>query len=159
VANNTVTREEVAFKAFAGKIQSYGWNLEGWVDSIVTSEEIPRFVKLRNEVSNVMLEMETYDMDNNNTDGTTQTQKREEWERLKSRRQQLYREALAVMRREQRVVNFRGESSSLSEIFWNENNRPGKQMPVGTGECCATKLVAAAAAAISSGSSRMSINL
>jgi hypothetical protein len=148
VAEDTVTGEEVVFKAFAGKIRSYGWNLEGWVDSIVVPEEIPRFVELRDEVSNVMLEMETYDMDDD-TDGNKQ---QSEWDSLKSRRQQLSREALAVMRREQRVVNFHGESSSLSEIFLNEN-RPGKQMPVGTGECCATKLVAAAASSSSNSSS------
>ncbi len=68
VAEDTVTGEEVVFKAFAGKIRTYGWNLEGWVDSIVVPEEIPRFVELRDEVSNVMLEMETYDMDDD-TDG------------------------------------------------------------------------------------------
>jgi hypothetical protein len=109
VAEDIVTGEEVVFKAFAGKIQSYGWNLEGWVDSIVVPEEIPRFVELRNEVWNVMLEMETYDMD----DGTDGNKKQSEWEHLKSRRQQLSREALDVMRREQRVVNFHVELSSL----------------------------------------------
>jgi hypothetical protein len=89
VAEDTVTGEEVVFKAFAGKIQSYGWNLEGWVNTIVILEEIPRFVELRDEVSNVMLEMETYNMDDNgDTDGTTQRQK-EEWGHLKCRRQQL----------------------------------------------------------------------
>jgi hypothetical protein len=37
------------------------------------------------------------------------------------------------MRRDQRVVNFHGEYSSLLEIFLNENC-PGKQIPVGTSE-------------------------
>jgi hypothetical protein len=125
-----VSGNEVVLKSFAGKIRSYGWNLEGWVDSVVTPEDIPRFVELRDNVSSVTLEMDQAMND------------AEQFAVLKSRRSQMSREALFVMRNAQRVSNFRGESASLSEIFLTG---PGK-MPVGTGECCATKLLAAATA-------------
>lgn len=127
VAEDPNTGHEVVLKAFAGKIRSYGWQLDGWVDPIVVPEQIPRFVELRDSVSQVSLEMDQC------------RQQEQEWNRLKRIRTEMSREALAVLRSEQKVVNFRGESSTLDDIF----TTPGK-MPVGTGECCATKLVAAA---------------
>lgn len=157
---------EVVLKAFAGKIRSYGWKLDGWVDPIVVPEEIPRFVELRDEVSRVTFEMEKCFAAAAASTHNDDAIEMEQWKRLKSERSSMSRDALEVLREEQWVGNFRGETSSLSKIFLhdkelgvrrtkNQMPAPGggggdkakmrpRQMPVGVGECCATKLVQAA---------------
>lgn len=168
----------VVLKAFAGKIRSYGWTLDGYVDPIVVPEAIPRFVQLRDEVSRVTVEMEACfltdnandndsnsDRDklntNNNANAINATAK-DEWTLLKDCRSQLSREALEVFRNELSVTNFRGDSALLQDVFLpppsskttsssmpprgRAKRKRARQMPVGVGECCATKLIAAAAA-------------
>mmetsp|Transcript_35634 Transcript_35634/g.52277 ORF Transcript_35634/g.52277 Transcript_35634/m.52277 type:complete len:292 (-) Transcript_35634:156-1031(-) len=125
------TGNEIILKAFAGKIRSYGWNLDGWVPSLVVPEDVPRFVELRDDVSRITDEM-------NAANVTDQQQ----FATLKDIRTKMSREALGVMRSEQMVGNFRGDTSTLSDVFLLGPNK----MPVGTGECCATKLIAAACA-------------
>lgn len=197
VAYDPKTRNQVVLKAFAGKIRSYGWKLHGWADPIVDPEDIEEFVQLRDQVSQVTFQMEQImTATNTTTDEELQQQEEEEFRRLSTLRSQLSREALEVLRQEQRVGNFRIENVnttvSLSEIFLREQLSPSllssssppangttdgttpirhhsmpparqrqgrltakqrrrarrsscsSQMPVGVGECCATKLVHAA---------------
>eukprot|EP00614_Pseudopedinella_elastica_P009153 CAMPEP_0172590506 /NCGR_PEP_ID=MMETSP1068-20121228/9028_1 /TAXON_ID=35684 /ORGANISM="Pseudopedinella elastica, Strain CCMP716" /LENGTH=253 /DNA_ID=CAMNT_0013386413 /DNA_START=158 /DNA_END=919 /DNA_ORIENTATION=- len=62
-------------------------------------------------------------------------------ERTRTERSQMSREALVELSSHVRATNFRGENAALAEIHLRPN-----YVPVGTGDCCATKLIALAAA-------------
>ena len=154
--NNTSNNETVVLKAFAGKIRSYGWTLDGYVDPIVVPEDIPRFVELRDEVSRITFEMDDCRKKNDEDINTSNSTHMDEWNLLKEHRSELSREALEVIRHGLRVTNFRGDTALLEDVFLRPplssmptlggKPKQKRQMPVGVGECCATKLIAAAAA-------------
>ena len=139
----------VVLKAFSGKVNGY-WNVPGWAPSLYGTalyggapEDIPRFAALQKDVADAMaLEAPLIEqqIEGEGADGEDASKFRGSAVAAKLQRQSLSREALAVLREYQIVANFRGEARTLAQVHLAGEAK----VPVGTGDCCATKLIAEA---------------
>ena len=136
----------VVLKAFSGKLNGH-WNVPGWVPSLYATalyggspEDIPHFAALQQEVADAMaLETQLNDeLIEGKGDDASKFQGA--MVAAKLQRQALSREALSVLREHQVITNFRGVTRTLAQVHLAGEAK----VPVGTGDCCATKLLAAA---------------
>ena len=124
----------VVLKAFSGKLNGH-WTVPGWAPALYGTaefggapEDIPRFAALQVAVAAAMA-VEA-DLAARGERGAATS--------AKLSRQDLSRQGLAVLRSAQTVRNFRGDSATVAQAFLAVENK----VPVGTGDCCAPKLVA-----------------
>ena len=130
----------MTLKAFSGKLNGH-WSVEGWAPALYATEQyggapedIPQFAKLQRDVAAAMaheadLLSGTDDDDRVNAEVVAS---------VKHNRQNLSRHAMQMLRSTQVVHNYRGECRTISQAFLGGED---KSAPVGTGDCCATKLV------------------
>jgi hypothetical protein len=124
----------VVLKAFSGKLNGH-WNVPGWAPALYATEEfggdpmdVPDFASAMADVTDAMaLEADLAARGDAVAAAAA-----------KLTRQDLSRRGMAVLRRSQVVRNYRGESRTIAEAFLTGEAK----MPTGTGDCCATKLVA-----------------
>ena len=139
IATNPRTNKDVILKAFSGKLNGY-WSVEGWAPALYATEQyggapedIPQFAKLQRDVAAAMaheadLLSATDDDDRVGADLVAS---------VKHNRQNLSRHAMRMLRSTQVIHNYRGDVRTISQAFLGGEEK----VPVGTGDCCATKLV------------------
>jgi hypothetical protein len=131
----------VVLKAFSGKLNGH-WTVPGWAPALYGTavyggapEDIPLFAALQREVAEAMAQeahlLEARGKEYQFSGAAVAA---------KLNRQALSRQGLAVLRNHQTVANFRGEARTVAQAHLAGEHK----VPVGTGDCCATKLVAAA---------------
>jgi len=140
IATDPRTNKDVTLKAFSGKLNGH-WSVEGWAPALYATEQyggapedIPQFAKLQRDVAAAMaheadLLSATDDDDRVNAEVVAS---------VKHNRQNLSRHAMQMLRSTQVVHNYHGECRTISQAFLGGED---KSAPVGTGDCCATKLV------------------
>jgi hypothetical protein len=124
----------VVLKAFSGKLNGH-WTVPGWAPALYATErfggapeDIPRFADAMAAVTDAMaLEADLAARGD-----------RVAVAAAKLVRQDLSRRGMAVLRSAQVVRNYRGDSRTVARAFLAGEAK----MPTGTGDCCATKLVA-----------------
>ena len=124
----------VVLRAFSGKLNGH-WNVPGWAPALYATEEfggapedIPHFAAAMAEVTDAMAHEADLAALGDRVAAAS----------AKLRRQDLSRRGMAVLRSAQVVRNYRGDSRTLARAFLAGEDK----MPTGTGDCCATKLVA-----------------
>ncbi|KAL3805735.1 hypothetical protein ACHAW5_010938 [Stephanodiscus triporus] len=124
----------VVLRAFSGKLNGH-WTVPGWAPALYATErfggapeDIPPFAELQRAVTDAMaLEADLVARGDRGAAASA-----------KLRRQDLSRRGMAVLRSAQVVRNYRGDRRTVERAFL-----AGKaKVPAGTGDCCATKLVA-----------------
>ena len=125
----------VVLKAFSGKLNGR-WNVPGWAPALYATEEyggdpmdIPGFASAMADVTDAMA-LEA-DLAARGGDAVATAAAR-------LARRDLSRRGMAVLRASQVVRNYRGEYRTIAEAYLAGEAK----MPTGTGDCCATKLVA-----------------
>ena len=126
----------VVLKAFSGKLNGH-WNVPGWAPALYATEEyggdpmdIPDFASAMADVTDAMaLEADLAACGDGDAVATAAT---------RLARRDLSRRGMAVLRTSQVVRNYRGESRTIAGAFLAGEAK----MPTGTGDWCATKLVA-----------------
>jgi hypothetical protein len=126
----------VVLKAFSGKLNGH-WNVPGWAPALYATEEyggdpmdIPDFASAMADVTDAMaLEADLAARGDGDAVATAAA---------RLARRDLSRRGMAVLRTSQVVRNYRGESRTIAGAFLAGEAK----MPTGTGDCCATKLVA-----------------
>lgn len=140
IATDPRTNTKVVLKAFSGKLNGH-WSVSNWAPALYATEQyggapedIPQFAKLQRDVAAAMaheadLLSITEDDDRVSADVLAS---------VKHNRQNLSRHAMQMLRSTQVICNYRGECRTISQAFLGGE---GRGQPVGTGDCCATKLV------------------
>jgi hypothetical protein len=130
----------VILKAFSGKLNGH-WTVPGWSPALYATEEyggapedIPSFAKIQSKVS-IAMEHEAYLVGLSGGDGAPSKSVMDD---ARMRRKDLSRTGMSMLRDAQYVTNYQGVTRTLSSVFLGG----GSKVPVGTGDCCATKLVA-----------------
>jgi hypothetical protein len=117
--------QPVILKAFSGQYNGV-WNVEGWVPPLLDTEKFDSLVSITDKQIKALGTL---------INGLHEGMERQELSRKrKNLSQNLMKEIHALYR----VHNFRSEVKSLFDFF-------GKGIPSGTGDCCAPKLLNAAA--------------
>ena len=120
--------EKVYLKAFSSQYNSE-WHLEGWVDPLLDTQEFNRIVppvdKQIKDIGRELLNLQK---------GSA------EYRELASERKKLSQKLMDEIFDLYKLNNFCGERKSLKEAFAEDRG-----IPTGTGECCAPKLLNAAA--------------
>jgi len=118
----------VTLRAFSGQFNGH-WQVPGWVAPLF---DVQRFKRV-----NIPAERKIKAM-GKVLEGLERGGR--EWLELRQRRKASSRALMRELFALYRVPNFRGEERPLTEVFYS----PGG-MPTGSGDCCAPKLLAAAA--------------
>ncbi len=120
----TADGADKVLKAFSGQYNGH-WYVPGWVNPILDTEEFTLMVEQRDPViKNLGIEI------NSMNPGTP------ERVRLENKRRELSREFMHDIHAMYNIRNFKGDTTSLFELFKNR-----KGIPSGTGDCCAPKLL------------------
>lgn len=124
----------VVLKAFSGKLNGH-WTVLGWAPALYATaqyggapEDIPHFAKLQRDVAAAMAHEAV--LSAGDRDAEVAIAKRD--------RQNLSRRGMAMLRSTQVVCNYRGDCRTIAQAFRGGEDK----VPVGTGDCCAIKLLA-----------------
>lgn len=122
--------EKVVLKAFSARHQ-YVWNCLGWVPPLVNPEEYIALEKKGDELIKPLTEQIE------NTLRETPL-----WHELRKKRKMTSHQVMYDFYQLYELQNFKGERAGLEQVFV-PNSSP--QIPMGTGDCCAPKLLCEAA--------------
>lgn len=154
--------EERVLKAFAGAVNGK-WGLDGWSPVVggegTSPNDLPKYLKIQSlqyklheEQNHLKIKIKKMQFEKEKTNDYALQKTLLELDELVSYRRKLAISALDEIRQHQYVTNFRGETDLLQNVFatsqeqdWKSMNSKRIAMPSGTGDCCATKLLADAA--------------
>ena len=126
--------EHVILKAFSSQ-HSGEWSVAGWVEPLVPSKEYLQKMRTgAKEITTLTAQLVASE-----EDGSINQE-------LRITRKNFSRSLMKELHGMYRLHNFKGESCSLDEAFIVDESKKQKGgMPTGTGDCCAPKLLNAAA--------------
>jgi len=124
----TPDNSHVQLYGFSGQFNGQ-WLVEGWVPPLFDVDDFHNL----NHTREKEIKSLTHEID----ELPSQT---DEWLRLRKIRRTKSQELMIDIHALYRLTNFKGETKTLREVFGGKNN-----IPTGTGDCCAPKLLNCAA--------------
>ncbi|WP_458776490.1 hypothetical protein [Desulforhopalus sp. 52FAK] len=120
----TAKKKPVLLYAFSGQFNGQ-WQVDGWVPPLFNVDDFHALNDQREKEIKAL----TYEIEQT----TAQT---ERWLDLRKLRRNKSRQLMIDIHSLYRLTNFRGETKTLQEVF-----KASKNIPTGTGDCCAPKLL------------------
>ena len=133
----------VILKAYAGKLGGQ-WNLPGWAPLVgKVPESIPEFRRRSAEVTELFEQVDRLTQENERADNTEESSAAIalQIKKLIKERSRLSTLCIDELRRHQVLNNFKGIRMPIQDAF---AKGPNKNLPGGTGDCAAPKLIAKA---------------
>ena len=121
----TLNNTPVTLYAFSGQFNGQ-WNVDGWVPPLFDGETFHAITHQKEK------EIKAITREIANTPAQSSG-----WLELRKQRRGLSQVLMQEIHALYRLSNFRGETKSLGEVFRGGNNN----LPTGTGDCCAPKLL------------------
>jgi len=114
----------ITLRAFSGQYNGL-WEVEGWVPPLFNVEDFFRISdKVEKQIKAIGREIEML------------APHSKPWLQLRKKRRQLSQALMRDIHNLYQLKNFRGDTATLSEAYYNRNG-----IPTGTGDCCAPKLL------------------